>query len=91
MKGTITVMGNDIKLTLDPETEVERLVFREMGDEMSISRSHNSIVLRRRGPIVHSLVEDESLAEPLPALEETVEAAEDADMELEFVDEVSTA
>ena len=49
MKGTITVIGNEIKLALDPETEVERLVFRELGDDMSISRCHHSIVLRRRG------------------------------------------
>ena len=60
MKGTITIVGNDIKLTLDPESDVERLVFRELGDDMSISRCHHSIVLRRRGRIVHSLLEEES-------------------------------
>ncbi len=63
MKGTITVVGNEIKLTLDPETEVERLVFRELGDDMSISRCHHSIVLRRRGPIVRSLLEEDDVAQ----------------------------
>lgn len=62
MKGTITVVGNDIKLTLDPETDIERMVFRELGDEMSISRCHTGIVLRRRGSIVHSLVDDEEIS-----------------------------
>ena len=79
MKGTITVIGNEIKLALDPETEVERLVFRELGDDMSISRCHHSIVLRRRGPIVHSLIEEDSSQEAA----ELEEAGED------FVEEVS--
>ena len=82
MKGTITVVGNDIKLTLDPETDVERLVFRELGDDMSISRCHHGIVLRRRGPIVHTLVDDEDYADDSP-VEESVE--------LDFVEEASTA
>ena len=81
MKGTITVVGNEIKLTLDPETDVERLVFRELGDDMSISRCHHSIVLRRRGPIVHSLIEEESVAEE----SESLEADND------YLEEVSTA
>ncbi len=81
MKGTITVIGNEIKLALDPETEVERLVFRELGDDMSISRCHHSIVLRRRGPIVHSLIEDENTAE---VVEAEVEEAEE-----HFVEEAS--
>ena len=82
MKGTITVVGNDIKLTLDPETDVERLVFRELGDDISISRCHHSIVLRRRGRIVHSLIDDEAISEPGDT------ASED---EGEFMEEVSTA
>ncbi len=79
MKGTITVIGNEIKLALDPETEVERLVFRELGDDMSISRCHHSIVLRRRGPIVHSLIEEDGSQEGHEA-EETRE---------DFIEEVS--
>ena len=72
MKGTITIVGNDIKLTLDPESEVERLVFRELGDDMSISRCHHSIVLRRRGPIVHSLLDEGSVADTETFDEEAV-------------------
>ena len=85
MKGTITVMGNDIKLTLDPETDVERLVFRELGDEMSISRCHHSIVLRRRGRIVHSLTDEEEVGGE-GELESELEQADDS-----FMEEVSTA
>ncbi len=81
MKGTITVIGNEIKLALDPETEVERLVFRELGDDMSISRCHHSIVLRRRGPIVHSLIEEDDAGETIE-----VEVAEES-----YIEEVSSA
>ena len=85
MKGTITVVGNEIKLALDPENDVERLVFRELGDDMSISRCHNSIVLRRRGPIVHSLTDDE---------DNVGEVGEDSEREVAnttFIEEVSSA
>ena len=78
MKGTITIVGSDIKLTLDPESDVERLVFKELGDDMSISRCHNSIVLRRRGRIVHSLLEEETAYEEDAFEENHVEVIEEA-------------
>lgn len=78
MKGTITIVGSDIKLTLDPESDVERLIFRELGDDMSISRCHHSIVLRRRGRIVHSLVDEESTYQTAELEEETVEVIDEA-------------
>lgn len=78
MKGTITIVGSDIKLTLDPESDVERLIFRELGDDMSISRCHHSIVLRRRGRIVHSLVDEESTYQTAEPEEETVEVIDEA-------------
>ena len=52
MKTTITIEHNDIKIAFSPETELERLSLSELGDEISISRSHQSLVLRpRRGQV----------------------------------------
>lgn len=73
MKGTITIVGNDIRITLDPENDMERMAFRELGDDISISRAHQSIVLRRRGMLVRTLGEDTDEA---PAEEETATITE---------------
>ncbi len=52
MKSTITIELNDIKVTFSPENELERLSLVELGDDISISRSHQSLVLRpRRSPV----------------------------------------
>jgi hypothetical protein len=52
MKTTITIELNDIKISFAPESELERLSLVELGDDISISRSHQSLVLRpRRNPV----------------------------------------
>jgi len=52
MKTTITIEHNDVKITFSPESELERLSLAELGDDISISRSHQSLVLRpRRNPV----------------------------------------
>ena len=52
MKTTITIEMNDIKIAFVPESELERLSLAELGDDISISRSHQSLVLRpRRNPV----------------------------------------
>jgi hypothetical protein len=52
MKTTITIELNDIRFTFAPESELERLSLAELGDDISISRSHQSLVLRpRRNPV----------------------------------------
>lgn len=52
MKTTITIEHNDIKIAFAPENELERLSLQELGDDISISRSHQSLVLRpRRTPV----------------------------------------
>lgn len=52
MKTTITIEHNDVKITFAPESELERLSVVELGDDISISRSHQSLVLRpRRNPV----------------------------------------
>jgi hypothetical protein len=33
-------------LQLSPETDIEKMTMRELGDEISVSRSHESMVLR---------------------------------------------
>jgi hypothetical protein len=61
MKTTITIEQNDIKIAFAPETELERLSLVELGDEISISRSHQSLVLRPRKGEVRRLA---NAAEP---------------------------
>lgn len=52
MKTTIIIEHNDIKISFAPESELERLSLVELGDDISISRSHQSLVLRpRRKPV----------------------------------------
>lgn len=52
MKTTITIEHSDVKITFSPESELERLSLAELGDDISISRSHQSLVLKpRRNPI----------------------------------------
>lgn len=58
MKATITIVGNDIKLALAPDSEIERLVFQELGDDISISRSHQQLVLRRRASHIRTIEEE---------------------------------
>lgn len=52
MKTTITIEQNDIKIAFAPESELERLSIAELGDDISISRSHQALVLKpRRNPV----------------------------------------
>ena len=48
MKTTITIQDGDVRLQLSPETDIEKMTMRELGDEISVSRSHESMVLRPR-------------------------------------------
>lgn len=51
MKTTITVEDGDVRISFAPESEIERLSLTELGDHISISRSHQNLVLRRRQDI----------------------------------------
>ena len=48
MKTTITIQDGQVRLSLSPETDIEKLTIRELGDEIGVSRSHQGIVLRPR-------------------------------------------
>jgi len=48
MKTTITVEGDDVRIAFQPENELERVALAELGDDVSVSRSHQSVVLRKR-------------------------------------------
>ena len=48
MKTTITIQDGDVKISLTPETEIEKLAVRELGDDISVSRSYENMVLRPR-------------------------------------------
>ena len=61
MKTKIFIEGSDIKLSLIPDTDLERLVIRELGDDISVSRSHQDVVLRRRVGDVRSIVDGMAL------------------------------
>jgi hypothetical protein len=57
MKTTITIERNDIRISFAPETELERLSIVELGDDISISRSHQSLVLKPRRNQVRKIVD----------------------------------
>ena len=48
MRTTIQVEGNEVKVTLIPDTEIEKLAIQELGDNVGVSRSHQTLVLKRR-------------------------------------------
>jgi len=48
MKTTITIQDGEVRLSLCPETDIEKMAIRELGEEISFSRSHQSMVLRPR-------------------------------------------
>ncbi len=58
MKIKITIEGSDTKLFLTPDSELEKLVIQELGDDIGISRSHQSLVLRRRANHVRTIEDD---------------------------------
>ena len=51
MKTTITIQDGQVRLLLCPETDIEKMAVRELGDEISISRSHQNLVLRPRAKV----------------------------------------
>lgn len=58
MKTMISVQDRDVRVTFTPENDIERLTLAELGDDVSVSRSHQSIVLRpRRANVVRKIVE----------------------------------
>ena len=57
MKTKITVEDGDVRITFTPEGEIERLALCELGDNVSVSRSHQNLVLRRRGEHVRGVIE----------------------------------
>jgi hypothetical protein len=76
MKIKITIEGADVKLALTPDSELEKLVIQELGDDVSISRSHQSLVLRRRANQVRTITDDIFAAESEitePDVEQTTE------------------
>ena len=48
MKSIITIQDGHISVSFTPETDLERLSLAELGDEVSVSRAHQSIVLKPR-------------------------------------------
>lgn len=48
MKSTITIQDGHISVNFTPETDLERLSLSELGDDVSVSRAHQSIVLKPR-------------------------------------------
>ena len=48
MKTKIDIEENEVSITFEPETEVERLCIVELGDEISVSHRHKNLVLRKR-------------------------------------------
>jgi hypothetical protein len=48
VKTTITIQDGQVRLSLSPETNVEKLTIRGLGDDISVSRSHEGLVLRPR-------------------------------------------
>jgi hypothetical protein len=67
LKTTITIQDGQVRLSLTPETDIEKLTIRELGDDISVSRSHEGIVLRPRAKAqnVRKINDSEQNAEPI--------------------------
>ena len=61
MKTTITIEDGDVRFTFSPEGDIERLCLSDLGDHVSVSRSHQNIVLRPRGDHVRKISDAGSL------------------------------
>ena len=48
MKATITIQDGQVRLSLCPETDIEKLTIRELGDDIGVSRSHGGLVMHPR-------------------------------------------
>ena len=55
MKTSITIEDGQVRLTLIPETEIEKMTMRDLGDDISVSRCHQNMVLRPRAKVQNVL------------------------------------
>ena len=55
MRTTISIEGSEVKVILSPDTEIEKLVIQDLSDDISVSRSHQTLVLRRRASHVRTI------------------------------------
>lgn len=63
MKTTITIEDGQVRLVLSPETEIEKMSMRDLGDEISVSRCHQNMVLRPRAKVQNVMKISDRLAE----------------------------
>jgi hypothetical protein len=63
VKTTITIEDGDIRIAFAPESEIERMALSDLGDDVSVSRAHQSLVLRRRRANNVSRLVDAGLAQ----------------------------
>jgi hypothetical protein len=63
MKTTITIEDGQVRLVLSPETEIEKMTMRDLGDEISVSRCHQNMVLRPRAKLQNVTKINDRLAE----------------------------
>jgi hypothetical protein len=63
MKTTITIEDGQVRLVLSPETEIEKMTMRDLGDEISVSRCHQNMVLRPRAKVQNVMKISDRLAE----------------------------
>ena len=64
MKTTITIQDGQVRLSLSPETDIEKMTIRELGDDISVSRSHEGLVLRPRAKAHNVRKLHDQVAEP---------------------------
>ena len=57
MKTTISIEGQSVQITLAPETDLEKLALRDLGEGIGISHTHQSLVLRKRTAPLRSVSE----------------------------------
>jgi hypothetical protein len=57
MKTTITIEGSSVKVSFTPENELEKMCLRELGEDVSVSRCHQDLVLRQRRGTVRNIVD----------------------------------
>jgi hypothetical protein len=57
MKTTISIEGSSVKISFSPETDLEKMCLRELGEEVSVSRCHQDLVLRQRRGTVRNIVD----------------------------------
>ena len=63
MKTTIIIEDSEVRISFTPESEIERIALSELGDDVSVSRSHQNLVLRRRHTSNVSRIVDAGIAQ----------------------------